>query len=265
LTVRFFFANLHRRQPVLSLAGWATAAGIPVFLWLAAADDRTLLGENVWLKPLRFSIAFTMFFWTIGWMLDWLPDRLGAKRTIAWGTSLALVTELPPVVLQAARGVRSHFNWDSVFDSLVYASTGVGALVQAGLVAWLFVLCFRCDGHLSRLRLWGVRLGIAGFLLGTIPGLMMVALNSHSVGAADGGDGMPLAHWSSTGGDLRVAHFFGLHALQVFPLSAYLLERLMKSQAPGRRLVCWSSFAAAYGLATLAVLIHALCGRLLWA
>ncbi|HTJ33722.1 MAG TPA: hypothetical protein VL738_10865 [Dactylosporangium sp.] len=77
----------------------------------------------------------------------------------------------------------------------------------------------------------GFAVSLAGMLLGflmTMPtgaqqaeldrGGSPAMIGAHSVGVADGGPSMPVTGWSSAGGDLRVPHFTGIHALQALPL-----------------------------------------------
>jgi hypothetical protein len=45
----------------------------------------------------------------------------------------------------------------------------------------------------------------------------------HTVGAPDGGAGIPGIGWSTEHGDLRIPHFFGLHGVQVIPFLAWFL------------------------------------------
>jgi hypothetical protein len=82
---------------------------------------------------------------------------------------------------------------------------------------------------------------------------------SHGIGVEPGGPGMPLTHWSTVGGDLRIPHFVGLHAIHfllLVLLALHLLGRRVTWLQPERvraRLVGVAAFAYAGVMATVAV------------
>ena len=67
---------------------------------------------------------------------------------------------------------------------------------------------------------WAILMGWIVVIAGSWVGGQMIGQLSHNVGVPDGGAGLPLVNWSTVGGDLRVAHFFGLHGIQIIPLFA---------------------------------------------
>lgn len=210
----------HAPLVVFSLATAVLTAGL-VVAW--AVDDRTLLGAPLWAKPLKFALSFTLYGLTLAWMLS----RTTRARRLGWWTGTVIVVastvEMVVITGQAARGVRSHFNDDTPADATLYGIMGatVAVIYVATLVVGVLLLRSRLEDAATA---WALRLGVLVSLLGMSVGVLMVAQQGHAVGVPDGGPGLPLLGWSTTGGDLRIGHFVGMHALQVLPLLAGLLS-----------------------------------------
>jgi hypothetical protein len=84
---------------------------------------------------------------------------------------------------------------------------------------------------------------------------------AHTVGAPDGGRGLPVTGWSADHGDLRVAHFLGMHGLQVLPLLAWWIARRRASLAPGTQRNLIFALAASYLAFFLLLLAQAFRGQ----
>ena len=104
-----------------------------------------------------------------------------------------------------------------------------------------------------------MRLGLAVFVVGSLLGFVLVANQGHSVPGPDGGAGLPFVNWSLDRGDLRIAHFIGLHALQALPLLGFLLDRT--AAAPAVRLTTVAGVAVAWLVVAGVTLVLALAGR----
>jgi len=112
---------------------------------------------------------------------------------------------------------------------------------------------------------WALRIGMVITIAGAALGGMMTRptesqlaqiaetrqvslVGAHTVGAPDGGPGLPGTGWSVEHGDLRVPHFIGLHALQVLPVIALLLwwRRIDDARRARLTVVAGSSYATIF-------------------
>jgi hypothetical protein len=253
--------DLWRKQRVLMLAG----AGFLVLLLLLAGislvDSQQITGVNRWMKPIKFTNSIAIYLWTLAFYLYFLAGAEKAKRVIAYGAAAMLTGEIILIVMQAARGTTSHFNNSSAFDGAVFSAMGLMIVINTFLIIYLTYLYFRADSRLPAAVVWGMRLGLILFLLASFQGGYMSAQTGHAVGAAEGGAGLPLVNWSTEGGDLRVAHFVGMHALQAIPLFALMLVWLQKRFSPIRPLALTFLFATLYCAAFTLVFVQALKGK----
>ncbi|GAA2980354.1 hypothetical protein [Streptomyces fulvorobeus] len=196
-------------------------------------DDRVLAGEAVWAKPFKFAVSFVAYALSLAWMLTLLTRGRRIGRWAGSVVAVASLVEMALITTQAVRGRRSHFNHATPFDSYLYDAMAVSVVVlwTGTLVIAITLLRARIT---DRAAAWVIRAGALIALAGAGIGFLMTqptaeqraaggldtadVVGAHAVGVADGGPSMPLTGWSTTGGDLRIPHFVGMHALQLLPL-----------------------------------------------
>jgi hypothetical protein len=177
---------------------------------------------------------------TLAWVFTHLTAWVRTRQIVGRVTAVTMLLEIVIIALQTARGTTSHFNVSTAFDATLWATMGIAIVVQTlasiavAVALWRTEFTDRALGVAVRL---GLTLTIAGAATG---GLMtrpteaqlaeartvqMVSSGAHTVGAPDGGPGLPGTGWSLEHGDVRVPHFIGLHALQAFALLVLVLPR----------------------------------------
>jgi hypothetical protein len=260
VSARALLGELYRRDPVLALTGWGTAALFVALLAIAPFDARTVAGLNPWVKPLKFCLSITAYVWTLAWFVGHLRSRW--VGLVSWGTAVVFAVEMACIVSQAARGVTSHYNDKTPYDAAVFSTMGAMIALNTLLAAVALALFFRrAPRPLAPAYLWGIRLGLLLFLLGSIEGVAMIGRGAHTVGAPDGGPGLPFVNWSTRAGDLRAAHFLAFHALQLLPLAGFALSRYGDGWTRRGQVAGVVAVALAYAAFVSLIFWQALAGR----
>jgi hypothetical protein len=226
---------------VLGIAVLVSVVLLVAGLVALAVDGQTIGGEAAWVKPTKFAIAITLYLLTLREMLRAVH---GHRRTLTVFASVvvaALAVEVVWIDVQVVRGTTSHFNTGAPFDAAAYAAGGVSVSAVFVATVVIGVLALRTRGLDAGVAA-GIRWGLGLCVLGMVEAVSMLGngrtsttTGAHTVGAADGGAGLPVTDWSLHHGDLRVAHFVGLHMVQALPVLAWLLLRCTRLDAETRR------------------------------
>nr|WP_166779378.1 hypothetical protein [Curtobacterium sp. WW7] len=258
-----------------------TVAGVMVLCAVVSVvgllvDPRTVLGAPLWAKPLKFSVSILLYAVTWAWLIAHLPRWRRLAHRLGTVIALTLLVEQALILWAAATGTTSHFNVSSPLHIVVWG-------VMAVSITVLYLCTFVTSAALFFLRLptpaltVAVRLGavialggigVAFLMTGPTPTQLTTPdgiVGAHAVGVVDGGPGVPVLGWSTTGGDYRVAHFVGMHALQLVPLAALALTVLahriprLRSDTTQVRIVV--IVALAYAAGTLLLTLQAAVGQ----
>src|SRR5688500_1475625 len=238
---RIMLATLWRSSAPLTWTGLAMIAVLALTALGLAIDPRLVTGAPAWLKPAKFAVSISIYAFTLAWMFSFLGSWRRTRRIVGWITAMVMFLEMAIIALQAFRGTTSHFNASAPLDMALGITMGIAIVTQTLSTIAVAVALWRQrfdDAALgSALRL-GMTMTIVGAFTGglmTTPtsqqlaaakaGEAMTIAGAHTVGAPDGGPGLPGTGWSTEHGDLRVPHFLGLHALQALPIVALVLAR----------------------------------------
>lgn len=217
-----FFYTLRKNRGLSFYTGLVSFLLIPVYILLSQIDPRMVVGANTWIKPLKFAVSIGIFLWTMAWFLELLGDFPKFRDRVEKYFVISTIVELVLITLQSARGVQSHFNQSSALDGAIYSIMGMFIFPMIPVSIWMDKKFRLLGSKLDPRILTAVRFSLWIFAIASVVGVFMSARLAHAVGVPDGGPGLPIVNWSTNGGDIRIAHFVGIHSLQILPLFAFL-------------------------------------------
>ena len=244
------FAALSRPHPHLTrLTLFIALAALPLMA-AYGLDDRLFQGDSVWLKPLKFHLALTVYTGTLALFAMLLPEgTFGSRR---WRIYIGVVAacifaELLWIGGAAALGTASHFNLEGVWG-LLYSLMGAAAVTLTSLSLAMGVVFWR---HRADPLMLAVALGLVLTFVLTVPVAgTMSSGTGHLVGTPVTGARFPIMGWSLEVGDLRLPHFLATHAMHVVPLAGLTGSRaaVWATAAGFTALVGWCFARALMGL-----------------
>ncbi|TDP98649.1 MULTISPECIES: hypothetical protein [unclassified Leifsonia] len=262
-------------RPLMTVAALMIVSTIVCLVGLLV-DPRQITGMEAWAKPLKFSLSILLYSVTWAWLIAHLPKWHRIAHAAGTVVAVALIVEQVLIIGAAAAGTTSHFNVSSPLASAVWGvmAISITTLYVCTFLTTIAVFFLRLSTRSTTLAVRaGAVIALAGMGLAylmTGPTAAQLAdfrgiAGAHTVGLADGGPGLPVLGWSTVGGDLRIPHFIGMHALQLLPLLAVLLGWLGRRWRPladdrvRTRLVVVAT--AAYGAVLALVTVQALAGQ----
>ena len=247
--------QLFGAEPRFAALGLLLAlAMIPTMLAMTL-DPRQFQAEAIWLKPLKFELALSLYLLTLAFFARFLPpgmtDRRG-YRIFAGVVIFCVLAEMAWIGGAAMFGTASHFNLTDPVMGAIYGLMGLFAvtLTSASLVYGIAIWRHPAGLPDPALRL-SVALGLGlTFVLTVLVAGYMAGQPGHLVGTPVTGAKVPLMGWSREVGDLRLPHFLATHAMHVIPLAG-LLVGLLAGRMRTSRLAIWSVWAVSAGFVAL--------------
>jgi hypothetical protein len=224
-----------------------------VHLAVFAVDGGPWDGPVSWRKPVTFGLSFGVTLIAVTWVTSYLRTGPRLRSALLGVFAADCVVEVGGITLQAWRGVPSHLDMETPFDTAVSMTLAVGGAVLVALLTVFAIASFRYRPTGPAGMALAVRAGFAILLVALASGAAMIAR-----GVVLTRTGHQEAAYHSTG-PLKPLHGVSLHAVLVLPALAWLLSRTTWSQSVRQRIVavavgCYA--VAVVGAAVWAVLTY---------
>jgi hypothetical protein len=223
---------LNNQSKPLWISGWLLIllglAHVPFLL----AGDGGWEGSVSWRKPILFGVSTGMTLCSLGWLAGHLSKR-SLDTFFAWATSISLVVEVGLITLQRWRGVASHFNHATAFDTQVDHAMLV--LICVAVVGILY-FCVRSFGKLSLDAdyLIAIRSGMIFLVASCVIGFVISVYGYQQVAANLSPETV------GNSGVAKFPHGVAIHALQILPAIVWGMRRF-KFQRWQTKIVTWSA------------------------
>lgn len=216
-----------------------------------------VLGLNSVVKPLKFALSIWIYSWTMAIIMSFFENQKKVK-SYSWAAVICMSFEQIAITFQALRGEQSHFNKGNTFGIIVYELMGIFILTITLWTAYMAYIFIKQKTHsLSNQIVLSIRIGLVYFVIFSLFGCYIGGKTGHSVGGLDGGNGLWFLNWNTLFGDLRVAHFFGIHSLQIIPMFGLLVSKFSNTSSATKSV--WF-FSTIYFLYVIFVMIQAING-----
>jgi len=223
-----FIQQIKHRNEMLFYYGMCCLLLSLIFLVLTKISNVQVYNVNAWNKPFKFAFSTFLFSWSMAWYCFYLPNFNSTLFNLS--TILLLSFEIIYIAIQASKGQISHYNISTPTYSFLYSMMALAASIVTLYTAYIGYLFFTTEfPTLPNYYVWAIRFSILIFVVFSFEGFVMGSRMNHSVGALNDNSNLLIIGWSKTVGDLRVAHFIGMHSLQVLPVLAYYVLKNAKA------------------------------------
>lgn len=175
-------------------------------------------GPISWRKPILFGITGGLTTISVAWVMGYLSQRK-SLHIMSWIFAVSMFVEVSLITMQKWRGVASHFNVAAAFDRTLFSLMGTLIMIVAIIIVIVTVRSFKVLNARPEMKL-AIRAGLFFLNLTNVLGIVLIAYGNYIMRVSPG----HAPNIFGQAGMMKVPHGLAIHAIQVLPVLAWLLN-----------------------------------------